>query len=217
VRVRVSIVRILIGCVAILPFPEAVHGQDAQGAMLYPKGNVWVNGKQLPASSAVLSGDTIETEESSAANISVPGTAVVIQQSSVAKFEGNTVGLQRGTVNVVTTTRMRVHAEHITATPTSNDQTDFEVTDQDGKVSVAVHKNKVEVNCGKEVTEVDEGQDVTPDENGRCKAGAYPARSKGLLANPWLWGGAAAAGGIIGIIIGVTGGGPASPSAPGGP
>jgi hypothetical protein len=207
----------LIGTLAILPISKAALGQDTQGAMIYPKGNVWVNGKQLPSTSATLSGDTIETEESSAANISVPGSAVVVQQSSVAKFEGDTVGLQRGTVSVVTTKRMRVHAEHITATPTSDDPTDFEVTDQEGKVNVAVHKNKVEVNCGKEVTEVDEGQDITPDENGRCKAGAYPARSKGLLASPWVWGGAAAAGGIIGIIIGVSGGHPASPSAPGGP
>lgn len=185
--------------------------------MLYPKGNVWINGKQLPAASAVLIGDTVETEESSAANISAPGSAAVVQESSVAKFGSNSVDLQRGTVNVTTTQKMNVHAGHVTATPISADATDFEVTDHDGRVNVAVHKGTVEVDCGKQVTDIQEGQDITPDENGRCKAGAYPARSKGLLLNPWIWGGAAAAGGVIGIIIGVTGGGPASPSAPGGP
>jgi hypothetical protein len=193
---------------------SSTFAQAPQGAMVYPKGNVWINGKQLPGSSAVLSGDTVETEESSVANISVPGSAVGLQESSVAKFEGTAVGLQRGTVNVITTQKMPVHAGRVTATPVSADQTDFEVTDKDGRVNVAVHKGTVEVDCGKQVTEIQEGQDITPDENGRCKAGAYPARSKGLLANPWVWGGAAAAGGVIGIIIGVTGGAPASPSAP---
>jgi ferric-dicitrate binding protein FerR (iron transport regulator) len=198
----------------ILSVTKAVLGQDVQGAMLYAKGTVWVNGKQLPGSSAVLTGDTVETEADSVGNISVPGSSIIVQQSSVVKFEVDSVNLQRGTVAVITTKSMRVRTGKVVATPTSSGQTDFEVSNNEGKAHIVVHKGQVEVNCGKQVTDLQEGQDITPDDQGQCKKGAYPARSKGPLANPWLWGGAAAAGGVIGIVIGISDK-PASPSAPG--
>jgi len=198
----------------ILSLPKVVLGQDVQGAMLYGKGAVWVNGQQVPGPSAVMAGDSVETESESAANISVPGSSIVVQESSLAKYEVSAVALERGTVNVITTSRMRVRADKLSATPTSTNQTDFEVSSVEGKIRVKVNKGEVEVNCGKEVTNVPEGQDVSPDDNGRCKKGAYAARRKGPLANPWLWGGAAATGGLIGILIGITGGAPISPAAP---
>jgi len=198
----------------IVSLPKIVLGQDVQGAMLYGKGAVWVNGQQLPGPSAVMAGDSIETESESAANISVPGSTIVLQQSSLAKYEVSAVALERGTVSVITTSRMRVRTDKLSATPTSVEQTDFEVSKVEGKIRVMVNKGVVEVNCGKEVTDVQEGQDVSPDDNGRCKKGAYAARRKGPLANPWLWGGAAATGGLIGILIGIHGGAPISPAAP---
>lgn len=209
-------VRRIVCWLMILTVPKTVFGQDVQGAMLYGKGAVWVNGKQLPGPSAVLAGDSIETEADSAGNISVPGSSITVQQGSLVKFELSSITLERGTIGVVTTKSMRVQAEKLSATPTSADQTDFEVSDTEGRVRVAVHKGEVEVNCGKEVIKVPAGQQVSPDDEGRCKKRAYPALYKGPLANPWLWAGAAAAGGIIGIIIGVSGG-PISPSVPSAP
>jgi hypothetical protein len=197
----------------ILSVPKAVLGEDVQGAMLYGKGTVWINGKPLPGPSAVLAGDSVETEASSAGNISVPGSSITVQQGSLVKFEVSSVTLERGTVGVITTKSVRVQAEKVSATPTSNDQTDFEVSNTEGKVRVTVRKGEVEVNCGKQVAKVPEGQEVSPDDQGHCKKRAYAALSKGPLANPWLWGGAAAAGGIIGIVIGISGA-PISPSAP---
>jgi len=198
----------------ILSLPKAVLGQDVQGAMLYGKGSVWVNGQQLPGPSAIMAEDSVETEAESAANINVPGSSIIVQQTSLVKYEVSSVTLERGTVGVITTKSLRVRTEKVSATPTSINQTDFEVSNVEGKVRVAVNKGEVEVNCGKEVTNVPEGQEVSPDEKGRCKKGAYSARRKGPLANPWLWGGAAAGGGIIGILIGAGGGAPISPAAP---
>jgi len=197
----------------ILSIPKAILGQDVQGAMLYGKGTVWANGKPLPGPSAILAGDSVETEADSAGNINVPGSSIIVQQASLVKYEVSSVTLERGTVGVITTKSMRVRTDKISATPTSNNQTDFEVSNIEGKVRVAVRKGEVEVNCGKEVTNVPEGQEVSPDDEGRCKKSAYAARKKGPLANPWLWGGAAAAGGIIGIVIGISGA-PISPAAP---
>ena len=194
--------------------PKCVLGQDLQGAMLYGKGTVWVNGQQLPGPAAIMAGDSIETESESVGNITVPGSSVVVQPTSLVKYEVSSVTLERGTVGLVTTKSMRVRTDKISATPTSTNETDFEVSSVEGKVRVVVRKGEVEVNCGKEVTNVPEGQDVSPDDNGRCKKGAYTARRKGPLANPWLWGGAAATGGLIGILIGITGGAPISPAAP---
>jgi len=94
----------------ILSLPKVVLGQDVQGAMLYGKGTVWVNGRQLPGPSAVMAGDSIETESESEADISMPGSSIVVQESSLAKYQVEAVALERGTVNVITTTRMRVQA-----------------------------------------------------------------------------------------------------------
>jgi len=198
----------------ILWVPRCVLGTDLPGAMLYGKGTVWVNGQQLPGPAAIMAGDSIETESESAGNISVPGSSIVVQATSLVKYEVSSMILERGTVGVVTTRSMRLQTDRISATPTSTNETDFELSSVEGKVRIAVRKGEVEVNCGKEVTNVPEGQDVSPDDNGRCKKGPYAARRKGPLAYPWLWGGAAATGGLIGILIGVTGGAPISPAAP---
>ena len=183
--------------------PGSVIASDGalDAAMLYGKGEVWLNGKAVPRSSAVFPGDLIQTEPESLATLDVSGSGVVVLQDSLIKFEGNAVSLEHGGVSVATSKGMVAIARDITVTPASNTWTEFEVAESDGTVQVVAGKGDVNVNCGKGVANLSEGEQATPDESGNCnkkrKGGAPMPRRGPLLLNPYVLAGGVVLGGAI--------------------
>jgi hypothetical protein len=72
------------------------------GAMLSGTGPVYLNGSQLTNSSAVSNGDVIQITENGAANLNAPGSSVVIQSNTTARFRSGGLALDRGSVYVAT-------------------------------------------------------------------------------------------------------------------
>lgn len=225
-----SAFRKMVSCVLLFFFPAAIFAADSNAAMLYTNGAAWVNGAHVPrSSSAIFSGDLLQTRSDSVANINEPGSSVTVLSDSLVKFAGTSVGIEHGGVTVSTSREMAAVAGDVKVMPASNSWTEFVVTDFDGNVRIAARKGDLTVNDGKETFTLAQGQETTRDEtasdtdkdnskdkkkNKKRAAGASPAAGGGYLNSPIAVGiGAAAAGGVA-IWVLTKSDNPASPSKP---
>lgn len=177
---------------------------DTNGAMVYGKGVVWLNGNPMPDSSAIMPGDRIETKTGSVATINTTGSNVIMQADSTIKFDAQAISLEQGSVSVASSQQLIVHAANSTAVPATTAWTEFQVTNLNGNVAIIADKGSLNVNCGKEEITLAEGQQVASEPSGKCgkrekKTGAYPPASGDFLSSPYLKYAAAAAGG--GVLI----------------
>jgi hypothetical protein len=199
-------------CVTIIAaLPSSLTAQDSSAAMLHSSGAVWINGNAAPASSALFHDDLVQTQGEGMAKIDANGSTVTLLKDTLVKFEGEQLSLEHGTLQVSTSRSMRVRVGCITVIPVTSDWTQYDVTDVDGKVTVAAHKrdariesrsasaqSKRQTASAAESAIVHEGEQKTREEN--CAAAAKPpsyVNAKGAILNsPWAKAaGAAAIGG----------------------
>ncbi|HXJ89279.1 MAG TPA: hypothetical protein VMS18_20850 [Candidatus Binatia bacterium] len=196
-----SALRGMVSSVLIVLFPLSLFGADSNAAMLYTSGHAWVNGTHVPRpSSAIFSGDLLQTRADAVANINQPGSTVQVLADSLVQFEGTSVKIDHGAVRVSTSKLMATTAGDVTIVPTSNDWTEFNVMDIDGTVRISARKGDVTVNDGKETVTLAQGQETTRDEssapssdkkghkNRKTAAGASPGATGGILNSPYAIG-----------------------------
>jgi hypothetical protein len=211
-----SMVRNIFCWMMIAVFPASLMAADSGAAMLYAKGTAWLNGANVPRSSAIFPGDLVQTKPQSLANINAPGSSVMILSDSLIKFEGKAVSIEYGSVTVATSKGMSTRAGEVTVTPASSAWTEFEVTDVNGRVQIVARKGDVSVSDGSQTSTLPEGQQTTRDESQTKKkkreGGAAPAAAVGVLDSTLVMGiGAAAVGGLVTWVL-LQGDEPASPS-----
>ena len=198
-----SMLRDVICWVMIAVTPAALVAADSGAAMVYSRGEVWLNGKPLPRSSAVFPGDLIQTQPESLATLDAAGSGVIVLPDSLVKFGANTVSLVHGSVSVATSHGMVALAREVTVTPTSNTWTEFEVADANGTVRVIASRGEVNVNCGKGTATLSAGEQATRDDSGNCKktkrrTGGAPLPGHGsILTGPYVLAGGVVGGGVI--------------------
>ena len=221
-----SAFRGMVSCVLLILFPGSLFAADSNAAMLYTSGPAWVNGTHVPRpSSAIFSGDLLQTRSDSVANINQPGSTVQVLSDSLVQFEGNSVKIDHGGVTVSTSKGMATTAGDVKVAPASSAWTEFNVTDVDGTVRIAARKGDVRVSDGKETVTLAQGQETTRDESSdnsshktrgknRKQSGATAGASGGILNSPVAIGiaGAAALGITTWVLI--KNDDPASPAKP---
>jgi hypothetical protein len=188
----------------LFPAQVMLAGETAS-AMLYTSGAAWLNGSEVPKSAAVFSGDLLQTRPDSTASIQSNGSNVMVLADSLVKFEGPAVELEHGAVRVTTSRGLAARAGDVTVKPASNEWTEFQVTDVDGRVQIAANKGDVMVQDDKGTSTVTQGQQTTRDDTTdtekkkkrrRRAAGAATAASGGIMSSaPVVYGGLAAVGG----------------------
>jgi hypothetical protein len=222
-----SFVRRLVSCVLALLFPVSMFAADSSAAMLYTNGTAWVNGAHVPrSSSAIFSGDMLQTRSDSVANINAPGSSITVLSDSLVEFQGSALKIEHGGVTVSTSKGVATTAGDVMVAPASNSWTEFNVTDVDGTVRIAARKGDLTVNDGRSTVTLAQGQETTrdetsdqPDKDGKKKnkkraSGAAPAAGGGVLNSPVAVGiGAAAIVGVTAWVL-IKSDQPASPSAP---
>jgi len=222
-----SAFRGLVSCVLIILFPGSLFAADSNAAMLYTNGAAWVNGTHVPrSSSAIFSGDLLQTRSDSVANINEPGSSITVLSDSLVQFQGASVDIQHGGVTVSTSKGIAATAGDVKVTPASSALTEFNVSDVDGTVRIAARKGDLTISDGKDVVTLVQGQDTTRDEasatpekdnkkkNKRRQSGAVPAAGGGIMNSPYAVGiGAAAAAGVATWVL-VKNDNPASPTKP---
>jgi hypothetical protein len=224
-----SAFRRMVSCVLLLLFPAALFAADSDAAMLYSNGPTWVNGAHVPrTSSAIFSGDLLQTRFDSMANINEPGSTITVLSSSLVTFEGASVKIEHGAVTVSTSRGVGTTAGDVKVLPASNAWTEFNVVDVDGTVKIAARKGALTIDDGSGVVTLAQGQETTrdetqsntTDENGKKskkskkQSGAAPAAGGGMLNSPLAMGIAAGAVGGVATWVLLQDSNPASPAKP---
>jgi hypothetical protein len=213
-------------CVLLLLFPGSLFAADSNAAMLYTSG-AWVNGAHVPrASSAIFSGDLLQTPADSVANISEPGSSITVLSESLVQFGISSLRIEHGEVSVSTSKEVATTAGDVKVTPASSTWTEFDVADVDGVVRISAKKGDLLIADGSSVVTLAQGQETTRDEtsqndttNGSNKKkrknnGANPAAGGGILSSPWAIGiGAGAIAGVTAWVVS-RGSNPESPVEP---
>jgi hypothetical protein len=206
--------RKLASCVLLLVVPGSLMAADSGSAMLYADGAAWLNGSHVPKSSAIFSGDLVQTSDL-AANIHAPGSSVTILGDSLVEFEGASLKVEHGGVSVSTSKELATTAGDVRVAPASNEWTEFNVTDVDGTVRIVARKGDLKITDDQGTATLQQGQETTRPEqsdqtdqsnqtggkknNKKPVAGAAPAAGGGLLNSPIAVGVGGAA--ILGVTV----------------
>jgi hypothetical protein len=190
--------RKLVSCVLLLILPGSLMAADSGAAMLYADGAAWLNGSQVPKSSAIFSGDLVQTRSDSAASIHAPGSSVTVLGDSMVEFQGASLKVEHGGVAVFTSKGRATTAGDIRVAPVSDvSWTEFNVTDTDGTVRIVARKGDLKITDDQGTTTLQQGQETTKDEqsdqtdnskkkhkNNKQTVGAAPAAGGGWLDSP---------------------------------
>lgn len=169
----------------LMAAPVPLLAADTNAAMVYARGTAWVNGTSVPRSSAVFPGDLVQTRSDSSANISTPGSNVVVLSDSLIKYETNAVELEHGAVTVGTSKNMATRVGNVTITPATSQWTEFQVADVDGTVQILARKGDVTISDQEGTTTLPQGQQTRREESKKKdkkrSAGAVTAAHGGIL------------------------------------
>ena len=127
--------------------PVSMLAQDSAEAMLHTSGRVSLNKMPAPVSSAVYPGTLIETQndKQDVATVDGKGFAVTIGPATIVQLEGNELVLDHGSLQVNTATQLKVRIGCLTVIPVVAEWTEYDVTDVDGRVTVAARKHDVTI------------------------------------------------------------------------
>ena len=219
--------REVVSCVLLILLPASLLAADSTAAMLYTRGTAWVNGAHVPrASSAIFSGDMLQTRSDSVANINSAGSSITVLSDSLVQFEGSGVKIEHGTVAVSTSKGVATTAGDVKVSPASDAWTEFNVSDVDGTVRIAARKGDLTIFDGKDTFTLAQGQETSREESSdqsdkenkkkskKRAAGAAPGAEGGLLNSPIAIGIGAGAIAVVTTWVLLQNDDPASPSKP---
>ena len=179
-----------LSCLMVAILPVSLFAADQASAMVYTHGPALLNGNNIPRTSAIFSGDLVQTNKDSVANINATGSTVLVLNDSLVQYEGDAVSLEHGGVTVSTSKSMATHVGDVTVSPVSGVWTEFEVRDVDGKVRIMARKGDLTVSDETGTTTVAQGQETTRDEQSEKKrkkkqgTGSAPAAGGAILDSP---------------------------------
>jgi hypothetical protein len=195
----------ILSCMVAVVFATALFAADQPAAMLYSHGGAMLNGSSMARSSAIFSGDLVQTNPDSAANINASGSIVLILNDSIVQYEGNTVKLEHGGVAVSTSKSLATRVGNLTVSPAAGVWTEFEVRDVDGQVQIAARKGDLAIGDETGTSTLPQGQQTTREQSPsqddsqaqsdnkkkkkrKAADGPAAAASGGALDSPWAIG-----------------------------
>lgn len=202
-----SVFRYALSCLLAVLAPAQLLAADTASAMLYANGQTWLNGGEVPKSTAVFAGDMVQTRSDATANINASGSNVMVLADSLVKYEGPAVEIEHGAVRIVTSRGLSTKAGDLVVKPAGDSWTEFQVADVDGRVLIAANRGSVTIQDDQgSTTTLQQGQQTTRDDTTnpekkkkkrRRAGGAAPAAAVGLMSSPLaIYTGAAVVGGI---------------------
>ena len=197
----------------IIYLPIGVWGADSPSAILRVSGaGVSVNNRPAADSTALYANDLIQTEKNAVARIELTGSSVDISPETIVEYDVDELVLDHGNVAVNTSNGLRVRVGCLVVVPVNGALwTHFQVSDVDGKLTVAAEKRDVYINersksKTKDVKESEQsGRSIVRESErkarqDKCGAGYEPAQppvNGALLNSPWARLGGAGAIGVV--------------------
>lgn len=155
----------ILSCMMVMIFPAALFAAEQPAAMLYSHGTALLNGNSIAKSSAIFTGDMVQTNPDSVANINVVGSIVLVLNDSLVQYEDGSLKLEHGGLTVSTSKLLGARAGGVTVSPTARVWTEFEVRDVDGRVKIAARKGDLTISDDAGTTTLAQGQETTRDES----------------------------------------------------
>src|SRR5208282_1546406 len=87
---------------------------QTNGAMLYTKGNVTLNGQSVPSSTSIFVGDRLEVADASVGSINRNGSSVVLSSNSSMQYQQSGVALLKGSARISASQGMSTQAGQFT-------------------------------------------------------------------------------------------------------
>ena len=214
----------MLTCLIVVILPGALFAADQPAAMLYSHGTALLNGNSMERSSALFSGDLVETNADSVANINATGSSILVLNDSLVQYEGSDLKLEHGGVSISTSKLLATRVGNVTVSPVSGVWTEFDVRDVDGRVQIAARKGDLSVSDDAGTTTLAQGQETTRDDSQQTEeqkkkrkkrvAAAYIPATGAIFDSPWAIGIGAGlvAGGTVWALV--QGGSPVSPAVP---
>jgi hypothetical protein len=129
----------------IVILPLSLSAQESGRAILRNAGGVWLNGNSAPNSAPLFPYDLVQTQKASIAKIDAEGSTATIHPESMVQFEGDDLMLDHGGIEVETARAMKVRVNCMTAIPLTAQWTRYEITDLDGRVTLAAVQGDVKL------------------------------------------------------------------------
>src|SRR5512142_2584299 len=104
-------------CVMLAIFPASMMLAEADAAMVMASGAATLNGTALAHSTAIFSGDLLETGPNSALTITSNGSTVMIGSNTRVHYFGDSVQLHLGSTQVSTSKGMKIESDTVTIEP----------------------------------------------------------------------------------------------------
>jgi hypothetical protein len=215
----------MLTCIIVVILSAAVFAADQPAAMLYSHGTALLNGNSIERSSALFSGDLVQTNADSVANINATGSSILVLNDSLVQYEGSGLKLEHGGVSISTSKPLVTRVGNVTVSPVSGVWTEFEVRDVDGRVQIAARKGDLSVSDDSGTATLAQGQETTRDDSQQTEeqkkkkkrkrvAAAYIPATGAVFDSPWAIGIGAGlvAGGTVWALV--QGGAPVSPAVP---
>jgi len=165
----------------ILVFPAAMLLAETNGAMLYAKGGVTINGSKVARSSAILAGDKVQTSANSAVSIASPGSTVLLPENSSVVYQGSSIKLDYGNVRVNTQKGMSTQFHSVSIAP-ARGSANYAIIQDQGKVQIAALTGTLAIRDGARTMIVDSGKMAVreaADPGPQGGGGAAPAATGG--------------------------------------
>ena len=199
----------ILSCTMVMIFPAALFAAEQPAAMLYSHGTALLNGNSIARSSAIFTGDLVQTNTDSVANINAIGSSILVLNDSLVQYEDGSLKLEHGGLTVSTSKLLKARAGNVTVSPTAGVWTEFEVRDVDGTVKIAARKGDLTISDDTGTTTLAQGQQTTRDESqSQDDSQVQKRKKKKKGAGPEAAAAPGAAGGILNspIAIGIAGG-----------
>ena len=200
--------------VMVVVFPASLFAADQPGAMLYSHGTALLNGNSISRSSAIFTGDLVQTNADSVANINATGSSVLVLNDSLVEYQGSTLKLEHGGVTISTSKLMATRGRRSNSIASSpmpgpNLRSEMWIV----PVQIAARKGDLTISDDSGTTTLAQGQETTRDDsqqtdeqkkkkNRRVAAAAIPAWGA-ALDSPWAVGigGAIVVGGTAWVLL----------------
>lgn len=146
--------------------PLSMMQAEIQGAMLYTRGMVKINGNAARASAPIKSGDSLQTATDGTAQIVAEGTFIQVQPASSVQYNQSSVTLQQGAATIASAKHVTGQVSGLSVSAVTPSGVRYALTNQAGRVQVAALMGNVMVRGSNALAiELKPGEVYTQDPN----------------------------------------------------
>jgi hypothetical protein len=155
-----------------------------KGAILRSSGSVMVNGKSVPASTALFAGDKVSTASQGVATIMSAGSVLTLSSGSWLTYGAHLIEVGCGHLAVTALHRgLTAEVRNLRITPAADDST-YDVSNSGGKLTIGVRAGSALVDDGQQHMTVVAGKELTFTTTGECAGPPESANGNAAKTDP---------------------------------